>query len=311
MYAPLNYDQINVTAGTYNPSPVKSYNNKTFWFWFRSLLHRAQSTLIFNGLPEEWEGPRKDFFLYCLFRFGYLGCFDVPEYGKSFQPGGLMGYDFYYQPTTFLLANPLLNRKFTIGEDCEILKLTPDYMGVFDIIEYYAEKLSTLDNAINMSLINSKFALLLFAKNKAAAAALKKALDLINKGEPAVVLDKIVEDESKEAPFTPLIQDLKNLYLTTEQLQDFQTIINNFDAEIGIPTVPYFKKERMGEAESQSRQVDSTARCTVWLECLRNSLKKVNSMLGTTISVELRFPLETEGEEVEEDGKQQDNLNRI
>ena len=303
MYAPLNYEQINVMAGNYNPSPVKNYNNKSFWFWFRSLLHRAESTLTLN-IPEEWGGSRRDFFLYCLFRFGFVGVFDTPEFGLSFQPGGLTGYDFYYQPKTFIVSNPLLQREFTIGETCELIKLTPDYIGTFDIIEYYAEKLSTLDNAINMSLINSKFALLLFAKNKAAAAALKKALDLINKGQPAVVLDKIVEDESKEAPFTPLIQDLKDLYMTTQQLQDFQTILNNFDTEIGIPTIPYTKKERMVTSEAESRQIDATARATVWLECLNESFANVNKMFGTTMSADLRWKPEEDQEEGEENVEQ-------
>ena len=63
-YAPLNYDKINIAAGRFSPSSVKSYNNRTFWFWARSLFQRAASVIEFD-VPEEWEGKVKDFFVYC------------------------------------------------------------------------------------------------------------------------------------------------------------------------------------------------------------------------------------------------------
>ena len=54
MYTPLNYDQINLAAGTYSPSTVKAYSNKTFDFWVRALFQRACSVIEFD-LIEEWE----------------------------------------------------------------------------------------------------------------------------------------------------------------------------------------------------------------------------------------------------------------
>ena len=302
MYTPLNYDQINVLAGCYNPSPVKAYNNKTYSYWERSLFQRATSVIV-SELPDDWQGTVKDFFYYCLFRFGYLPIFERAEVGRTFQPAGLSGYDWYYQPTKAIIANPLLNEslELKIGTDCEILKLTPDFMGVWDIISYYAEKLSTLDNAINMSLINNKFAFILGARNKVAGQALKKMLDKINKGEPAVIYDmKLLNDPTdKEEPFQVWERkgSLKESYLTTEQLQDFQTIINSFDAEIGIPTIPYQKKERMVTSEADSRQNDSKARATIWIECLQSSAEKVKKLYpDITLNFKLRYEQEEEDE---------------
>ena len=130
---------------------------------------------------------------------------------------------------------------------CEVLKLTPDYYGIWDIIEYYAAKLSTLDNAIDMSLINNKFAFFLGAKNKGMGEALKKMLDKINKGEPAVIYDSKMADDptSKDVPWQFWDRDLRKSYLTTEQLADFKTLLHLYDTEIGIPTLPIEKKERM------------------------------------------------------------------
>lgn len=295
MYYPLNYNQINAGAGTYSPSSVKSFNNKTFAYWERSLFQRAASVFNFT-LPDNWGGKIKDFFIYCLYRFGFLAVSQNDKYGTFFQPCTLSGYNFYYQPNKCIISNPDYHAELEIGTECEILKLTPDYRGAYDIISYYAEKLSLLDNAINMSLINNKFAFILGAKNKSAAQAIKKILDKVNKGEPAVIYDsRIIDDErSKDTPFQFLERkDLKNSYLTTMQLMDFQTIINNFDAEIGIPTIPYQKKERMVSDEAQSRHIDSVSRITVWLNTLRGSIKEIKALYpDITLDVRLRDDIE-------------------
>ena len=292
-YIPINYHNINVGAGTYSPSAVKAYNNKTFGYWVRALFQRAQSILEFD-LPDEWQGNVKDFFLYCLFKYGYVAVFDSEEFGFAFQPCGLSGYNFYYQPTTALIANPKLNKSFTIGSECEILKLTPDYIGIWDILEYYAERFSTLDNAINMSLVNCKTPYILGAKNKTASSALKKILDKVNKGEPAVVFDeKLMNDpNTKDTPFQllELLHNPKEAYLTTDQLLDFQTILNNFDNEIGIPTLPYQKKERMVADEATMRIYDGCARSLTWFNTLTASIDNVKKLYpDATLNVRLHY----------------------
>ena len=298
MYTPLNYNQITIAAGTTNPSSVKSFNNKTFAFWERSLFHRAQSVLDIK-VPSAWDGKTKDFFMYCLFKYGFVAISYDSNYGYYFQPCTLSGYDLYYQPTDAIITNPVFNgsKQLKISSECELLKLTPDYMGVWDIISYTAEKLSTLDNAINMSIINNKFAFILGARNKTASAALKKILDLVNRGEPAVVYDmKLINDPTdKEMPFQQWERKLKDSYITSDQLQDFQTILNNFDAEIGIPTIPYQKKERMVTNEADARSYDAKARSITWFNTLTSSIKEVKALYpDLNLSVKLHYD-ETEG----------------
>lgn len=311
-YTPLNYDQLNAIEGTYFPSMVKSYNNKTFAYWERSLFQRAAS-VIESELPAEWIGDVRDFFYYCIFRFGYVPVFKRAEYGYTFQPATLKGFDWYYQPVSAIVTNPALNEslELKIGSDCELLKLTPDYMGIWDIITYYAEKLSTLDNALNMSLINNKFPFILGARNKIAGQALKKMLDKVNRGEPAIIYDmKLLNDQTdKTEPFMAWERkhSAKEDYLTTEQLQDLQTLLNAFDAEIGIPTIPYQKKERMVASEAESRQIDSQSRATIWVECLNSSAEKIKNLYpDITLSFKLRYDPEKEVE----DGSGNDDIDR-
>jgi hypothetical protein len=292
-YIPLNYEQINNIEGHIQPSMLKYCNSVTYTYWQRSLFQRAISTIDFKGLPEHWEASVRDFFYWCIFAYGYVGVFDSEEFGLSFQPGALYGFDFYYQPTEFIVANPKLSKRFKIHEQAEIIKLTPDYRGIWDIICYYSMLLSALDSGINSSIVNNKFAFLMGAKNKAAAESLKKIFDKVASGEPAVVFDNNllpIDPQSKEEPWSFLDRpNLKQSYLTTDQLMDRQTLLSAFDAEIGITSLPYNKKERLVTAEAQSREQDSTARLMVWKNTLDSSLKLVNNMFNINITAELNY----------------------
>lgn len=300
-WIPLTYPNYNLASGTRFPNQVKYKNNASYEFWERSLFQRAMSAIEWEGWPENWDGQVRDFFYYCLFRFGVVGVFDRAETGLTFQPGTLYGQDLYYQPTEFIVANPALPdvKRLKINEECALIKLTPDYCGIWDIISYYAVKLSLLDTALDMSIINNKFAFFLAAKNKAAAKTLKKIFDKVNAGEPAVVYDtKLLNDDTDQTEPWQFWErkNLKESYLTTDQLQDFQTLINNFDSEIGIPSLPYQKAERMVTQEASMRTLDSVSRSTVWIRTLKASLETVNEMFKTDLRVKLRFdPDEMEG----------------
>ena len=316
-YLPFNYEQLNLMAGTYFPSQVKPYNNQAFVFWQRALFQRACSTIIID-VPKEWD-RHKTLLYWSLFAYGFCGVFDLPEFGKCFNPVEISGYNFYYEPTKAILANPALPAKeeganeFEIGKTCEIIKLTPDYKGIFDIISYYAEKLASMDCAINTAIINTKFAYIVGAKNKAAAEVLKKMFDKVSRGEPAVFFDsKLANDpNSKDEPWQALFRDnLKQSYIITDLLRDFQTILNDFDCEVGIPTIPYEKKERMVTSEAESRQIDATSRSIIWFEELERTCKIANEFLGfgsDGIKVSLRYNMEGG----EEDVSSENNTDRL
>lgn len=307
MYIPMNYEHINNINSLYIPSNVKYINTQVYNYWERSLFQRAISVIDIK-VPEEWSGSVRDFLYYCLFRFGSVAVFKNAKLGLVFNPGTFKGYDFYYQPTGYLIANPALEKsiELEIGKDCAIIKIAPDYLGIWDTISYYAEKMSMLDSAINMSIVNSKLAWILGARNKSIAQTIKKIFDKINRGDPLVIYDAKMQDDpaTKKEPWQFLERtNIKKSYITTDQLQDFQTLLNNFDSEIGIPTIPYQKKERMVTSEADSRIIDSTSRSIVWKNTLDESFKLVNEMFDLDLSCELRFydPEDKEDEEVQKD----------
>lgn len=294
MNIPFSYADINLTAGFYKPSTQKSYNNETFAYWARALFQRASYAIKLN-LPEEWDGDRRGIFSWWLYMLGFVGIFRDPDLGLIFQPGTLYGHDVYYQPTNFLITNPYFpgaeSKDLKIGEDIALIRLSPDLMGIGDIIDFYARKLADLSLSIDMSIINTRFAKILGARNMAAAETLKKILDKVNSGQPAVIYDQKLTDDrtDKAAPFQEFgIENLKNNYITDQQLRDMQTILNAFDNEVGIPTVPYQKQERLVDYEARSKQTEAIARVTVWIETLNDCFRKANKMFGTDLRAELR-----------------------
>lgn len=300
-YLPFAYDQINLIEGTFTPSQVKN-GSVAFDYWVRSLFQRASSNLIFR-LPEFWRGDIENFWYYVLLRNGFISVQDLTKVSKEgekigmcFSPASLDGYNFYYQYTHTNISNPTLSETLhlEIGKECELVCLTPDKMGIWDVIERYAQMLSNLDNAINMSIINSKVPFILGGKNKAAVEALKKIMDKVNSGQPAVFYDNRLQDDAqtKDTPFQflKLLDNPKQNYLTTDQLMDLHTILSDFDSEVGIPTIPYQKKERETEFESESKVADGQARSLVWDRSIKASLANVKKLYpDLNITFKLRW----------------------
>ena len=309
MYLPVNYEKINFATGTYTPNTIITCDNVTYNYWFRSLFQRAMSVIRIDGMPENWGENEKDFLFWCLFMYGYVACFNSNKFGKSFQPCTLNGYDFYYQFTEAIVTNPKLKVTLQIHKDCEILKIAPDYMGISDIIDKYARRLSNIDPSIDMAIENSKYSNIWGARNKSGATFLKKVHDLISRGEPALVFDTStllpLDKVTKEDIVVDLSQkDIKNTYLGTQLLQDIQTILNEFDTEIGIPTLPYQKKERMVTNEADSKEEDATSRSHVWVNTMNGCFKDINPLLKTNMRAVHNYENDNEksNEEVVENG---------
>ena len=278
-----SFEAINLYNGTRSPSGKVKYDLTTAYFW-RSLYQRALSNFTFN-LPESWN---MGYFKNILFGLGYIGIVKTAQFGVIPQLCTLTGYGLYLQPTTLLVAQPLVNFEGKIGEDCEVIKLSPDYSGILDIIDHYADKLSTCWTSINVSLINSRAGLIALPKNKNAAEAIKYVAERLSAGETLVCGDKILkEDIESDDPIVTYFSDPAKNYITDKLLSDFTTILNSFDREIGIPVIDE-KKERRIQSEVSAIISDSGTRIDTWKESLDDSINHVNNLFNLNISYNVR-----------------------
>ena len=279
----FTFESINLYNGTRSPSGTVEYDLTSSYF-FRSLYQRALSNFNFK-LPDSWN---MGYFKNVLFGMGYIGVIKTSNYGIIPQICNPYGYGIYLQPTNLRVAQPLITFDGVIGDDCEIIKLTPDYTGILDIIEHYANKLSKCWTSVEVSLINSRVGMIAFPKNKNAAEALKYLVERLTAGEPLVCGDKVLKEGLEEGDplFTYFGEPSKN-YITDKLLNDFTTILNSFDREIGIPIVSS-KKERMIESEVDALISDSGSRIDTWKESLNNSINNVNRLFNLNISFTVR-----------------------
>lgn len=291
---PFSYEEINRVLGTHKPSTQQTFDNVTFAYWARALFERAAYSIDIN-LPDPWQDDRKGIFYWWLFMRGFIVIYEEPKMGLVFQPCTVNRYDFYYRPVEAIVCNPYVpegaesSRMMVIGKECEIVKLNPDRKGIADIIAFYASKLANLSLSVDLSIINTRFAKIMAARNKAAAETLKKVLDKVNQGEPAVIVDeKLLDDRTdKASPFQEFgIDHLKDQYITTLQWQDIRNILADYDEEIGITR--YEKKERLVAYEAEAVEQSAVPRVTVWMDTLNSCFKAVNEHFGTDMKARLR-----------------------
>ena len=312
-YAPYSNDQINYILGQYAPSAY-DVNSVHFKYWVRSLYNRAKSIFKWT-VPDNWNGTTFDWFMDCLFYIGFVGVFNTDEYGYVFQPCSPKGYNIFYQPTEFLVANPIIQKTCTVGEDGDFLKMTADWRGAMDIIYKFADELANLDNSMRVGITNLKSPRILYGSTKAIRESLKKADDVINEGNSIVVLDEKMYRQDKGVKNLDVdptdnrdpILDFKPLDIKGQSegvinmLETRDTILKQFDQEIGIPTISE-KKERLVTSEAETKVTDSKCKSIVWLECLQNSIDNIKEIFpDIQLSVELRYDEEVEDESLQAD----------
>lgn len=292
---PMMYDTKNLYNSVISPSTVHCRNTMLQRYFRRYLMQKAISVFKWE-LPEEWD---EDYFLYTLYGYGYTAIIDTPEFGVIPQWGALGGYNVFYRPTYVMITNPLIKgmKKPTIGIDCTIIKLQPDYGSITDLVNYYADMMALCSESIGINLINSHVATVFPAANKTVAESYKKMFDKLASGDPAVVVDKNLFSDTGEPTWTPFQANIKNEYIADQILADMRKIEAMFDTDVGIPNANTDKKERLVTDEVNANNVETATRCELWLEQIKKSIEKTKSMFGINMSVDWRVDPKTQIED--------------
>ena len=284
---PYFYNYINAQNSVVTPSTLKIADSATARFFKRGLLQKAISRFKFDNLPESWD---IDYFNYVLFELGYIAILNTDRFGIIPQNCGLSGFNVYYHPTTAIITNPVFDRTYEllIGRDCEIIKLSPDYAGIMDIIEYYGNLMALAVSTAEINIHNSKLSYIFAAKDKSSAESWKKMYDKISGGETAVVIDKNLLDDNGNLNIQYFTQNVGQNYVANDILITLRTLENMFDTEIGIPNANVDKRERLTDDEVNVNNAETYSRANLWLDTLRDGIYRVNKMFNLDISVNFR-----------------------
>lgn len=294
---PYSYEFINLANGMYEPSTVHCNNNNLTYFFKRYLLEKTFSVFKWN-LPDTWS---KDFFRYVLYLQGYIVIVNTDSFGVIPMMGSLRGYNVFYQPTHAVIVNPLISGILEpeIGTQCTLIKLTPDYMGVGDLISYYADMMALCAESAGMNVVNSKLAFIIGAKNKAMAESMKKMYDMVQSGNPLVVYDSKYQPEDGKEMIEFYSQNLRENFIAPDILLTLKKIENEFATRIGLANVNSEKKERLVTDEVQANRDETYSIAETWLESLKEGCEKANSMFGINMSVDWRFDHNAESNTVD------------
>lgn len=288
MQAPIYYNELNILRGQNLSFDDMFIDSATFRYFQRSLYQRLASRFDFT-VPEAWD---KDVFKCVLIMMGFAGIFDTSkfqhlnndtDFGILPLPASVQGLGIQMQPIKIITASPYfkMTEAQTIYKEAGLIKLTPDYIGLMDIVDQYATKLALLFSSMDQSIQNSRFFFAMAANTKAGANALQWIMDKRNSGKPFIVFNEEYMKkinpkplENEKDPWSFIDFEIGKNYITDKLLMDYRNIMCQFDSEIGIPNNPHEKAERLISNEVESNSAETVARFETWMECLQDSIKK-------------------------------------
>ena len=274
---PTDYEGLN-TYNSMRSVAGRVQNDLNTSFYMRALYQRVLAGTSFK-LPKSWRRAKR-YFKNVLFSLGFIGVIDTPKYGQIPQVCTFSGYGLYWQPTNMIVNQPLVQFEGVIGENCELIHLCGDYRGIWDIVEHFAIRLSVAITSLDCALMNERISLLAAGKSKQASETLKFLYEKISAGEPFAVYDKAIKTDSLDENTEPIwtfSQDVASQYISDKLLADIDTILMQFDKEIGIAAVGE-KKERMITDEVAMQNEDACARSSTWFENLSDSFDLCNEL---------------------------------
>ena len=286
MNVPIFYDHQNAIMSQVKPGTIHCHDNELRRFFERYLTQRIMSVYKFT-MPDTWA---ENYFLYNLFLRGFVAVVNTDKFGVICQHCGLYGYDVFYQPTHAVIANPLLsgNLRPRIGTQCTILRLQPDYCGVYDLVSYYADLMACASETLIVNLINSKFSYVFFADKKSEAESMKALFDRFSSGEPATVTDKYLLDEKGNPRWQLFTQNVAQQFIADKNLAVMRRINEMFDTEIGVPNANEDKKERLNGDEVNANNFETYSKVSLWYEELKKSCKQAREMFGINLDIDWR-----------------------
>lgn len=287
MNLPVYYDYSNIMNAAQSPAGVHVANTTLHSFYVRYLLQKAMSVFTWD-MPKEWSAS---FFLYVLYCNGVVCVLDHDDFGVIPQFCTLTGYNVFYQPVSAIVTNPCFDESLTlkIGDECEIIKLMPDFGGIMDLVNYYADMLALCSEGAAINILNSKLAYIFACRDKTAAESLKKMYDKVASGEPAAFADKRLFNDDGSPAWDSFTQDLRANYIAGDILEDMKKWEDKFCADLGIPNLgSNHKKERLISDEANANNIETASRAEMWLEFLKEQCKKVSERFNIKLTVDWR-----------------------
>lgn len=286
-------------------------NNKldTYKYYFKMLLGKLDSIFAWENLPKTID---PSFLNTNLFLLGYSAFFEINGnlYTNFGGIGGKPNENYY--PTNFILSNPVIGEKQLIinSGDKDTAKIIYNSESDKQFINFYGaggmyrllKQTATLlaDNvqSINMAQINSRVQSIFRASDDRQKNTAEELIKRMYNGEPYQVITSddlnVFDTINLESSTSEIIETL---------LEVHQYILAEFYNQIGIPTTPYQKKERLITDEINT--LDKTNACNIYtmLNARQMGIESVNKKFNANIRVRVADWIKDTGSQADTGGE--------
>lgn len=270
----------------YDVSSVKDGYN----YWYFKLLNLVINMFDYDNLPSGVS--RRDLEIN-LIMTGHAVVVSKKD-GTLFTPlTNVFGYDEYYQPVWASFANPVVvtAKKYTIGEDCEIiynnsLQDSIYYIkadsGLSTFVGRYARQLADVEATANIYSVNSRLVSIPVSNDNSVIESLKAFFTNLSFGKRAIVTDSNIIENFRNVDINRSgIKDGINDWLIARD-----KILEQFFRDLGI------RMNNQKKAQVNSEEVESNDQLLLisaddMLKTRQDGIEKVNNMFGTNITVKL------------------------
>lgn len=213
--------------------------------------------------------------------------------------GTLSGLDFYSRPKKAAQVNHTMENRNVkaiyyegdkVDNSCVVARSTPYENCITgchplgQVLAVYAAKMTNADISIQSAMYNSRMAVLFMASDPEEVEEFKRIYKKVSLGEPAVMLNDngIITDYNRIQPF-PMqsVDSIDKLFDAKDRIK------NEFLEWLGVPVVPYEKKERLVSGEVDNPYSEIRNNCL--LSVLRKWAERCNKVFGTNIVVENNY----------------------
>ena len=277
-----------------------------------NMLVKTNQMFHYDGLPNTVPKRILERFLtesgYCVFT----------KIGDSFYVfnGAFSGkMDAYGEPTQITVSNPYINvnREFTIGVDCVLIRNDSRMTGLIPLISKYAVLCNDCEISINM------------ITNILRSQVLISAGDAKTKENADLFIQKLMAGDFSCVAENGFIEGLKvqNFSTNANTITQFIELNQYLRAiaynEVGLDANYNMKRERLNESEIEMNSSMLIPLADEMMEQRQNAVKEINEMYGLQIKVDLSSvwkmqhesvdkATETENTETEQD-KENSDLN--
>ena len=276
------------------------------------MFDRTNQMFEYKGLPDTVPAYMLELYLQLN---GHV-CITEVNGNLYALPGGLGGApDPYYRPTLYVLANPGLGYSASLSIEnhlppfakqdtqgkCVLVRNDTNLRGLFYLFSRYATELAENDVSIRCAQINSRQQTLITAETDAQIASANAYYDNLEKGKITAVGAKSFLDGIKAANVS--VQGANSIIQLIELQQYLKASWYN---EIGLNANFNMKREYLSEEELRASTDVLLPLIDDMLRCRKDAIEVVNSIYGTSISVDKNSAWENKQEELDTAQEQAD-----